>query len=129
MADDPRAEPGRDERVRATPTASALLDDGTLVELVYRRDERRTAFVLWREDGWRLANAVTLRDRQRLVPFSADNNLIRHPVVLLPSEPEEYGTTEDLFGDIRSDHAAVARIHAQVVDLKQPGIRRARLAY
>ena len=102
MADDPRAEPGRDERVRATPTASALLDDGTLVELVYRRDERRTAFVLWREVGWRLANAVTLRGQQRLVPFSADNNLIRHKVVLLPSEPEEYGTTADLVGAIRS---------------------------
>jgi hypothetical protein len=39
---------------------------------------------------------------QQLVPYSPHNNLIRHGVVLLPSEPEEYGTEEDLIREIQS---------------------------
>lgn len=36
------------------------------------------------------------------MPYHADNNLIRHNVVLFPSEPDEYGSTEELLSEIRS---------------------------
>src|SRR5206468_2327094 len=38
----------------------------------------------------------------RLVPYSPNNNLIKNEVVLLPSEPEEYGSEEQLLDEIQS---------------------------
>ena len=40
--------------------------------------------------------------KRRLVPFSPENNLIKNEVVLLPSEPQIYGSEEKLLADIRS---------------------------
>ena len=39
---------------------------------------------------------------ERLVPFSPKNNVIRNEVVLLPSEPIEYGAVADLLAEIRA---------------------------
>lgn len=84
------------------PTVSAVLDDGALLEMVHRPEERRTAFVLWRDGKWTSETSIAVNPQQRLVPYSANNNLLQHEVVLLPSEPEEYGTEEALLSEIHS---------------------------
>ena len=38
----------------------------------------------------------------RLVPYSPGNNLLKNEVVLFPSEPEEYGSEEELLAQIQS---------------------------
>lgn len=93
-------EPAR--RERAIPTASAILDTGAVLEMVYRPRERRSAFVLWQDGTWRYEASLKLDLWHRLVPYSPHNNLIQNEVVLLPSEPEEYGSEEALIGDIQS---------------------------
>ena len=70
--------------------------------MVYDPFDRRTAFVVFEKGSWRTIDAVTRTNGERLVPYSADNSLIKHDVVLFPSEPEEYGTTTELTADIRS---------------------------
>jgi hypothetical protein len=82
------------------PTASAVLDDGTLVELVYQPARRRTFLALYSVGRWTLQPHVDLDD-VRLVPFSPDNNLIKNDAVLLPSEPQIYGSEEKLLSNIR----------------------------
>ena len=77
---------------RGVPTVSALLDEGALVELVYDPAERRTRFAVWKDGTWGFEERVLLPPRQRLVPYSAQNNLIAKEVVLFPSEPSEYGS-------------------------------------
>jgi hypothetical protein len=72
---------------RIVPTASAILDDGTIVELVYRPDLRRTFFALYGAGRWTLQDAIDIGPDFKLVPFSANNNLIKNDVVLIPSEP------------------------------------------
>src|SRR5258707_15105421 len=84
------------------PTASAVLDDGTLVELVYQPARRRTFLALYSAGRWTLKPYVDLDDGTRLVPFSPENNLIKNDAVLLPSEPQIYGSEEQLLSDIRS---------------------------
>lgn len=84
------------------PTVSAVLDDGALLEMVYQPEQRRTAFVLWRNGQWTSEASIALGPQQRLVPYSPNNNLLQHEVVLLPSEPEEYGTEEALLSAIRA---------------------------
>jgi len=84
-----------------TPTVSAIGEDGTIVELVYRPEHRQTLLSLYNAGRWSLMAHVDL-DESRLVPFSPHNNLIKNDVVLLPSEPLIYGSEENLLADIQS---------------------------
>jgi hypothetical protein len=79
-----------------------MLPTGELVELVYEAAERKTQFVCGRRDDWRYEDTVDIRPGERLVPFSPGNNLLVHEVVLLPSEPAEYGEERELLARIRS---------------------------
>ena len=86
---------------RIIPTASAILDDGAIVELVFRPELRRTLFAVYSAGRWTLQDAMALGPDARLVPFSPNNNLIKNEVVLLPSEPRIYGSEAQLVGEIR----------------------------
>lgn len=90
--------PGKD---RVTPTASTVLADGSLVEMVYRPGEQQTYLCVFKDGSVQTETTVEDGDR-RLVPYSAHNNLLAHEVVLFPSEPTEYGTEEDLVSEIRA---------------------------
>lgn len=94
--------PHNEEKHQAIPTASAVLDTGEIVELVYRPEERRTLFVLSRGNSWGYASEVDLPSGERLVPYSPRNNLLRHDVVLLPSGPGEYGSDAELLSEIKA---------------------------
>src|SRR3546814_13128757 len=79
-------------KLRNTPTTGHVDDDGTLVELLYDLAKRQTALAIWREGKWTIEQAITLPSGERLAPYSPGNALIRHQVVVLPSEPAEYGS-------------------------------------
>jgi hypothetical protein len=85
---------------QVTPIASAVLDDGTIVETVYQRDHGRTTFVVGRGDEWIYENKVATKSGETLVPLSAQNNLLKHGVLLLPQRPQEYGDQAALVADI-----------------------------
>jgi len=85
----------------ATPTVSALLRDGAILEMVYRPAETQTAFVIWKDEKWSYEMSVSLTPHQRLVPYSPHNNLIKNEIVLLPSEPEKYESEAQLLNDIQ----------------------------
>ena len=90
------------DRERGTPAVSAVLSEGRLVEMVFDPVERRTRFVLWQDGAWRFVPVVRAPAGERLIPYSAHNNLIKKEVVLFPSEPCEYGSEAELVGDIQS---------------------------
>ncbi len=83
-------------------TAAAVLGDRKFVELVYDRDKHRTSLAVWNGETWQLEDTVTLDNGTRLIPYSAENNLIQNEVILLPSKPEEYGTEAELVHEIQS---------------------------
>jgi hypothetical protein len=82
------------------PAVSWCLPDGTLVELLYRPEVRKTLFALCSAGRWTLQSHIDLDDNARLVPFSPHNNLIKNEVVLLPSEPQIYGSEEQHLSEI-----------------------------
>ncbi len=92
----------RGPKKRITPTVSAILEDGTIVELVYQPQTRQTILALYNAGRWTLQPHIDPDDGHRLVPFSPDNNLIKNEVVLLPSEPGIYGSEKELLADIQS---------------------------
>ena len=70
--------------------------------MVYRADLRRTVFAIYNAGRWALQDVVDIGPDTKFVPFSANNNLIKNDVVLLPSEPRIYGSEAELVADIRA---------------------------
>src|SRR5258708_176334 len=89
------------EPPKGIPTVSPVLEDGTIVDLVYHSEARRTLLALYSAGRWTLQPHIDSHTRGRLVPFSPGNNLIKNEVVLLPSEPMIYGSEEKLVADIQ----------------------------
>jgi len=88
--------------MRTIATASATFDNGSILEMVHRPEEKRSAFVIWGDAEWRLESSFSSDGGARLVPYSPSNNLIRNDVVLFPSEPEEYGSEDELLAEIQT---------------------------
>jgi len=92
------------ERVKtqsSQPTVSAVLADGSLVEMLYRPEENRTLFCISKDGDIRYETNLLVNGR-RLAPYSPRNNLLTNEVVLFPSEPAEYGTEQELVEGIRA---------------------------
>lgn len=85
-----------------TPTISAVLSSGEIIEAVFNPSGSTTDLVTGSGGAWSVAPHLDLPSGERLVPYSATNNLLVHKVVLLPSEPEEYGSDSELLEEIRS---------------------------
>jgi hypothetical protein len=91
-----------DEKKRQIiPTASAILENGTIVEMTFLPERGRTFFAIHNAGRWTVKDHVDIGENARLVPFSPNNNLIKNEVVLLPSEPTIYGSEEKLVSDIQ----------------------------
>src|SRR5438477_926428 len=84
----------------ATPVTSAVLPDGSLAEMVYRPEENRTLFCVFKEGGFRYETNLLVNSEQ-LVPYSPRNNLLTNEVVLFPSEPSEYTSEQELVKGIK----------------------------
>jgi hypothetical protein len=84
------------------PTTSAILNDGTIVELVYDPTPRQTSLALYSAGRWTLQDSIKVDEHDVLVPYSPRNNLIANEAVLLPSTPHIYGNESTLLSDIRS---------------------------
>ncbi len=97
----PPEKEARETKQRLIPTASAVLPSGEIVEMVYDPVEARTQFVTGTAASWEYQRDIETRPGEKLVPYSAGNNLLVHEVVLLPSEPEEYGEEHELLSRIR----------------------------
>src|SRR5438876_640943 len=98
---EPEKKPQPEQKPTVTPTASAVLPNGELVEMVYDPVERKTRFVMGSADAWGYEETVQLSPFERLVPYSPTNNLVKHGVVLFASEPTEYGDEAALVSRIR----------------------------
>jgi hypothetical protein len=85
-----------------TPTISTILPSGEIIEAVFDPTTSTTDLVTGSAGAWTIAPHLDLATGERLVPYSATNNLLVHKVVLLPSKPEEYGTAGELVQEIRS---------------------------
>lgn len=83
------------------PTASSVLNDGAIVEMLYVPELNET--VLARFDGGYVvkASSFDLPDGTTLVPYSPDNNLLTHGVILFPSEDREWVTDGELLDSVR----------------------------
>ena len=92
--------PENDGKKTERRLVSTILQNGTIVEMVHRPEEGRTLFCLGTDNRVTYEKDLVVAG-ERVVPYSPQNNLLQHEVVLLPSMAEEYGTEERLIGQVR----------------------------
>lgn len=92
----------QEKKQQTVPTTSAVLDDGTMIELVYSPERRKTFLAVCNAGRWTLRDRVTTSGGVTLVPFSPENNLIANEAVLLPSGPSIYGSEDKLVSEIQA---------------------------
>jgi len=84
-------------------TSFAVLKDG-LAEMIHDSDEYTTGFAVYKDGEVKYQQSV-LNDGVKLLPYSPDNNLVKHGrvkhgIVLFPSKAEEYGSEAELLKEI-----------------------------
>lgn len=91
----------KDRKKKATATAGRVLEDGTIIELVYDPGTHTTRLCTLQEGTFSMGDALAVPTGEHVVPISADNALIRHRVVHLPRQPEIYGSEGELVAGIQ----------------------------
>ena len=87
---------------RVTHIVSTVLEDGTVVETLYRPAEHKTVFVTSHNGMAEEHQSLQLPGLGDVAPYSPRNNLLTHQVILLPSGVGDYDTTETLVAEIRA---------------------------
>src|SRR6266849_2876246 len=82
------------------PTVSRVLSTGEIIELVYDAKARRTRLAVSRNGECTLEDTVAIDGSIKLVPYSADNNLVKHQVLVLPEKPDPFGSVPALISEI-----------------------------
>lgn len=90
----------KDSKRHTKPTASCILSDGRVVELVYDSDAKTTSLAVWNGETWSQEAGVETPGGEQLVPYSPQNNLIANDAVLLAVRAEEYGTQDQLYSSV-----------------------------
>src|SRR6266571_837693 len=91
----------QDSMPRSQSIASAISDDGSVIEMLYRRDEHATKLARFDAGSVTEHPWLDMPRVGRVAPYSASNNLITHGVVLFPSAADEYGDEAVLVSDVR----------------------------
>jgi hypothetical protein len=89
----------KEKKTSTFPMVSMVMEDGTVVETIYRRETVETAFVVARGGQYEIVPQLRVA-KAVAIPVRAGNNLIKHRALLLPSEPAEYGDVSDLVREI-----------------------------
>jgi hypothetical protein len=83
-------------------TTGAVLDDGTLIDMLHDRAGKKTSLVSYRDGVATEHGSVKRSGLPDLAPYSAMNPLIENNVVRFPSRPEPYASDAALVHDVRS---------------------------
>ncbi len=79
---------------------SAVLADGRLVETLFMPDSGGTAFAVWDGERVGITHEIVLSRGEHLVPYRGDNPLLKHRVVLFPSQAATFDDTKTLAAEI-----------------------------
>lgn len=81
---------------------SAILEDGAIVEMVYRREAQDTALLVHLDGENTEHKWLDAGSHGRIAPYSPRNNLLTHGVVLFPSGVGDYERTAELVAAVRN---------------------------
>lgn len=78
------------EKRASYAAASMVIGDHSRLEMVHDHLTKKTAFALKEDGTTKIVHDYTTPAGEHLKPYSPDNNLLKHRVVLFPSAPDKY---------------------------------------
>ncbi|MCX6717256.1 MAG: hypothetical protein NTU76_01085 [Candidatus Taylorbacteria bacterium] len=93
-------EEAREEDSKTETVSSCILQDGTLVEMLYDKKEEKTMFAVFKDGELKIRKTIKIGETS-LKPHSPDKDLLKNDVILFPSKPEEYASQEELIEEIQ----------------------------
>lgn len=80
---------------------SLVEKSGGICELLYNKDENKTYFACYLDEKFEKLDTIKLNE-DLIYPMSADSQIIKQQVVLLPSDIGDFSSEEELISDIRN---------------------------
>ncbi len=84
------------------PTIGEVFQDGRILETMFCPETQTTSFALWNTEDSEVVTCLSINSGEQLIPYSPQNNLIKHKVILFPSVIGEYGSESELVSKIRA---------------------------
>lgn len=81
---------------------STILKDGSIVEMIFQDEINRTQLVVFKDGEWEYKSSIKTNDQVILLPYPADNDLIKNKIILFPSRVEEFESEAILIKEIQS---------------------------
>lgn len=82
--------------------ASEILNDGAIAEMIFDEERNITKLVVFKDGKWEYKDNIKIDDQTILLPYPANNDLIKNKVILFPSQVEEFRSEPELVGEIQS---------------------------
>lgn len=82
-------------------TSAEILQDGTILEMVYDKKENTSSLVVFKDDAFKIQNSLTVED-VIYKPHSVKKDILKSDVVLFPSEPIDYKSQTELIAEIQT---------------------------
>jgi hypothetical protein len=89
------------KKSKGIPVVSLRARDGTMLETLFKRSEGKTSLISLQDGSTEEHDTVTVEGRE-YTPYSADNNLLTHRVVVLPSALGHFESEAALISEIQS---------------------------
>jgi hypothetical protein len=93
--------PQAPKKIQAEPVMSLRAKDGTMLETILKPQERQTRLVRW-SDGEHAEHQSVSVDGHDYVPYSPENNLLTHRVIVLPSAVGDFGSEAELVDEVQA---------------------------
>jgi hypothetical protein len=91
--------------------------EGISLEMIHDPKEAKTGFALWDGQSVKYVDRFPIDGNRFLAPYSPNNNLIAHKVVLFPSKAQEYASENELIQEIQGfihKYVDVSRIFEKI---------------
>ena len=90
----------KEKEEKSKMIASEILDDGTIIEMLFDQKENCTLLAIYKNGKIRKQKSFSHNDIL-LKPHPANKDLFKNKVVLFPSDPKEYGSQKLLIDSIQ----------------------------
>ncbi len=87
---------------KARKVVSECLTNGTMIEMVYDRENKRTGLACLEVGNISINHSYQSPAGEKLEPIPATNNLIKHGALLLAEKPVPYASVSKLIADIQA---------------------------
>lgn len=100
MLEEIKEETKREKDEKSRIIASEILNDGTIIEMLFDPQKNKTSLAIWKDNEFKIRKSFE-SDGVILKPHSAGKDLLKNKVILFPSEPKECGSQKELIQDIQ----------------------------